>query len=129
MWFCVAWRMLHVSPWGWPHLHFTCHNGIVHSHQLCAIAIHSLAHFNVFVAFDGESEIQFLVFCWLVKFFTGFSKYRVTLSVIEWNTDIRGKDFWRVYKLKLLPCVVFSVAVLSWKSYPQGSKYCVKSAR
>jgi hypothetical protein len=38
--------------------------------------MHSLAHFNMCVAFDGESEIQFLKFCLLVKFFIGFSKYR-----------------------------------------------------
>ena len=50
-------------PWG-GHYHFTfCHDGIVHSHQLRSVEMHLLAHFNVCVAFDGESEIQFVMFC------------------------------------------------------------------
>ena len=53
---------LHVSPEGRTPSFYPCHNGIVHSHQLCSVAMHSLAHFNMSVAFDGESEIQ-LMFC------------------------------------------------------------------
>jgi hypothetical protein len=40
-----------------------------------------------------------------------------TLLVMEGNMDIGGKGFFRVYKLKLLPCVVFSVDVMSWNRY------------
>jgi len=66
-----------MSPWGGPHYHFTfCHDGIVRSLHLFFIEMHSLAHFNMCVAFDGESEIQFLMFCLLVIFITVFSKYR-----------------------------------------------------
>jgi len=46
------------------HHHFNvCHIYIVHSRQLCSVEMHSLAHFNMCVAFDAESEIQFLMFC------------------------------------------------------------------
>jgi hypothetical protein len=47
----------------------------------------------------------------------------VTLSMIEGNMDIQGKDFLSIHKLKLLPCIMFSVAVISWKRYLQSSKY------
>jgi len=57
-----------------PHQHFTfCHNDIVHSLQLYSVEMHSFAHFDKCVAFDGVSEIQFLIFYLIVKFFAGFS--------------------------------------------------------
>jgi len=53
---------LHLSHY-WPHHHFTfCHNDIVHSLQLCSVEMHSFAHFDTCVAFDGVSEIKFLMF-------------------------------------------------------------------
>ena len=59
----VCGSVLHVSLGG-PHYHFTfCHDSIVRSHQLCFVELHSLAHFDVCVAFDRESEIQFVMFC------------------------------------------------------------------
>jgi len=59
-----------------PYHHLTfCHSAIVHSLQLCSVEMHSLAHFDTCVEFAGGIEIQFLMFCWLVKFYTGFSMY------------------------------------------------------
>jgi len=52
-----------MSPWGGPIIILFCHDGIVRSHQLYSVEMHSLAHFNMCVAFDGESEIQFVMFC------------------------------------------------------------------
>ena len=40
------------------------------SHQLCSVEMHSLAHFNMCVAFDGESEI-------LLVLLTGKILYRL----------------------------------------------------
>lgn len=74
-WFCVAWRKSACLPRWAPSLFYFCHNDIVYSLQLCCIEMHSLPYFNIYIAFDGGSEIQ-LMFCWLEKFFTGFSKYR-----------------------------------------------------
>lgn len=33
---------------GGPHLHFPFVNGIVHSHQLCSVEMHSFIRFNIF---------------------------------------------------------------------------------
>jgi hypothetical protein len=46
-----------------------------------------------------------------------FQSTEGTLLLMEGNMDIRGKGFFRVYKLKLLTCVLFSVDVMSWNRY------------
>jgi len=85
--------------------HFTfCHNDIVHSLQLCSVEMHSFAHFDSGVAFDDVSEIQFFMFYWMVKFFTGFSKYR-------WNFVSYGRKYRHTSK-RLLKCLKAEVAAL-----------------
>jgi len=71
--------------------------------------------FAVLVAYISDSNIQLLLSSWLVKYVAGFGKFSSNcLSGCGGNVDIS-----RVHKVTLLPHVMYPVAALHGKRYPQ----------
>jgi len=78
--------ILHVCLTRWDTIFVACHNGIMHSHQLCSVEnafyyiFKDFCSVQIRVAFINNSIIQLLLSSWLVKYLAGFGKFSSNCS-------------------------------------------------